>query len=416
MNFELFTAKRIHFSKADGDRKVTPPAVHIAIAGIALGLATMILSVAIVIGFKNEVRNKVIGFGSHIQITNFDSNSSYETSPIMVSDSLLEDLRSYPGVRHVEAFATKPGLLQTETDVQGIVLKGIDENFDWTFFAGHLVEGETFSIDAGKTSADVIISNYLAHTLRLKCGDSFFAYFVQQEDARARKLHITGIYDTGFIDYDKLYVFADIKQVRRLNGWDKDAVSGLEVLVDDYTRLDAITENLYFHLIDKQDREGNTFYVRSIKELTPMIFNWLDVLDMNVVIILILMMAVAGCTMISGLLIIIMERTNMIGILKALGQPDRSIRKVFLYIASFLIGKGMLWGNVIGLAICFLQSQFHLIPLDSSTYYVNAVPIDLNLTSWLLINLGTLAVSMLMMLGPSYLITKISPAKTIRFE
>jgi lipoprotein-releasing system permease protein len=236
------------------------------------------------------------------------------------------------------------------------------------------------------------------------------------EEVRARKLHIRGIYDTGYIDYDKLFIIADLKQVIRLNDWESDAVSGLELFVDDYDRLDAISESLYFHLIDRQDREGNSFYVRSIQELNPMIFNWLNVLDINVAVILVLMMAVAGFTMISGLLIIILERTRMIGVLKALGQEDRSIRKVFLYISSFLIGKGMLWGNVIGLVICFLQSCFHIVSLDPSNYYLNTVPIDLSVTSWLWINLGTWAVSMLMMLGPSYLITKINPARTIRFE
>jgi lipoprotein-releasing system permease protein len=263
----------------------------------------------------------------------------------------------------------------------------------------------------------VIISRYLADLLELKCEDSFQAYFVQNaDDIRARNLHIRGIYETGFIDYDKSFVYADIKQIRRLNGWDEDAVSGLELFVADYNQLDEIAEHLYFHLINKQDREGNTYYVRSIKNLNLMIFNWLNVLDTNVVIILVLLMAVSGFTMISGLLIIILERTNMIGILKALGQSSRSIRSVFLYISVFLIGKGMIWGNVIGLIVCFVQSRFRLIKLEPSDYYLDAVPIDLNFTNWFLINLGALAVSLLMMLMPSYLITKINPARTMHFE
>jgi lipoprotein-releasing system permease protein len=407
----------LYFTKTAGEDKVTPPAVRIAMMGIALGLSMMLLSVAIVIGFKKEVRNKVIGFGSHIRITNFDNNTSYETAPVMVSDTLADELSACPGIRHVERFATTLGILKTETDCQGIVLKGIDEHFDWTFFREYLKEGELFTIDPEKTTTDVLISQYLADLLGLKCGDSFLSYFVQNvEEVRARKLHIRGIYNTGYLDYDKLFIIADIKQVIRLNDWESDAVSGLELFVDDYDRLDEIAEQLYFHMIDKKDRLDNTFYVRSIKELNPMIFNWLDVLDINVAVILVLMMAVAGFTMISGLLIIILERTRMIGILKALGQEDRSIRKVFLYISSFLIGKGMIWGNVIGLAVCFIQSYFHLIPLDPSNYYLDTVPIDLSVTSWLLINLGTWGVSMLMMLGPSYLITQINPARTIRFE
>ncbi len=414
MNLELFIARKIHFSK-QGERQATPPAIRIAMIGIALGLAVMILSVAIVIGFKKEVRNKVIGFGSHIQITNFDNNSSYQTMPIAVSDSFLVALKERSGIRHVETFATKPGILKTETDFQGIVLKGVDRQYDWSFFQKNLKEGEVFQLDSAKRSSDVIISRYLSDLVGLKVGDSFLTYFVE-EDVRARKFHITGIYETGFADYDKLFVIADIRQVKRLNGWSDDQVSGVELLVDDYGQVDSLAENLYFELMDKQDREGNTYYVRSIKELNPMIFSWLEVLDINVVVILVLMLAVAGFTMISGLLIIILERTNMIGILKALGENNRSIRKIFLYVSFFLIGKGMLWGNVIGISLCLLQSYTHLIKLDSSIYYLDAVPVDLNVVSLALLNIGTLLVSMLMMLGPSYLITRISPAKSIRFE
>ncbi len=414
MNLELFIARKIHFSK-QGERQATPPAIRIAMIGIALGLAVMILSVAIVIGFKKEVRNKVIGFGSHIQITNFDNNSSYQTMPIAVSDSFLVALKERSGIRHVETFATKPGILKTETDFQGIVLKGVDRQYDWSFFQKNLKEGEVFQLDSVKRSSDVIISRYLSDLVGLKVGDFFLTYFVE-EDVRARKFHITGIYETGFADYDKLFVIADIRQVKRLNGWSDDQVSGVELLVDDYGQVDSLAENLYFELMDKQDREGNTYYVRSIKELNPMIFSWLEVLDINVVVILVLMLAVAGFTMISGLLIIILERTNMIGILKALGENNRSIRKIFLYVSFFLIGKGMLWGNVIGISLCLLQSYTHLIKLDSSIYYLDAVPVDLNVVSLALLNIGTLLVSMLMMLGPSYLITRISPAKSIRFE
>lgn len=414
MNFELFIAKKIHFSK-EGNKQVTPPAVRIAMIGIALGLAVMILSVAIIIGFKKEIRNKVIGFGSHIQISNFDNNTSYETAPIAVSDTLFNELRAYPGIRHVEKFATKPGILKTDVDFQGIILKGIDQDFDWTFFRENLKEGDLFTIHPKNTTTDVIISQYLSDLLRLKTGDSFLTYFVQEE-VRARKFTITGIYETGFLDYDKLFVIGDIKQVRRLNGWEQDEVSGLELVVDNYNRLDDMAEDLYFDLIEKQDRNGNSFYVRSIKELNPMIFNWLQVLDMNVVVILVLMLAVAGFTMISGLLIIILERTHMIGILKALGEDNTSIRKIFLYVSFFLIGKGMIWGNLIGISLCFLQSRFQILTLDPATYYLNAVPVDLNLLSLILLNIGTLAASMLMMLGPSYLITQIDPARSIRFE
>jgi lipoprotein-releasing system permease protein len=297
------------------------------------------------------------------------------------------------------------------------VLKGVGEEYDWSFFREYLKEGELFDIHPEKTTADVLMSAYQADMLGLTCGDSFLAYFVQSaENVRARKLHIRGIYDTGYVEFDKLFVVADIKQAIRLNGWEDDAASGLELFVDDYNRLDAISEALYFHLIDRRDRLGNTLYARSVKELNPVIFNWLEVLDVNVAVILTLMMAVAGFTMISGLLIIILERIRMIGILKALGQSNRSLRKVFLHISSFLIGKGMLWGNIAAAVICFVQAQFRLISLDPTNYYIDTVPVDLTFTSWLLVNVGAFLVSMLMMLAPSFLIAKVHPARTIRFE
>ena len=394
---------------------MTPPAVRIALLGIALGLAVMILSVAIIVGFKKEVRNKVIGFGSHIRITNFDNNTSYETAPILAGDSLLDALRSWPGVRHVEPFATKPGILKTETDFQGVVLKGVDEHFDWTFFRNNLKEGDVFAIEPGQTSSSALVSRYLANLLKLKTGDTFLTYFVQ-EDVRARRFTIAGVYETGFGDYDQLFVLTDIKQIRRLNGWDEHEVSGLELLVNDYNRVDEIAEDLFFHLAETPDEKGNTLFVRSINDLNPMIFNWLDVLDTNVAVILVLMLAVSGFTMISGLLVIILERIQMIGILKSLGHSNTGIRKVFLYISFFLIGKGMLWGNLTGITLCLLQSSFHLFRLDPSTYYLDSVPIDLSPTALLLLNCGVLLATMLMMLAPSHLITRIEPAKSIHYE
>jgi lipoprotein-releasing system permease protein len=417
MNFELFLAERIHFSKDKGDnRRVTPPVVRIAMAGIAIGLAVMIVSVAVITGFKKEVRNKVIGFGTHIQLTNFDNNISYEAIPVAINDSLRHALISTEGVRHIEVFATKPGIIKTDNDFQGVVLRGMSSDFDTTFFKKHLVEGQMLYIDSLKPSNDVLISRHTANMLHLGCGDSFLAYFVNNEDIRARKLHITGIYDTGFSDYDKLFVICDIKQVRRINGWADDMASGVGIFIDHYNDLDKVTEELYFSLIDQKDRLGNTYYIRSIKELNPMIFNWLAVLDSNVVVILILMILVSGFTMISGLLIIILERTNMIGILKTLGESNYSVRKVFLYVSFFLIIKGMFWGNIIGIAICLLQSHFKWLRLDPENYYIDSVPIEMSIFSLLLINIGSLVVSMFMMIAPSFLITKIEPARSIRFE
>lgn len=416
MNLELFIAKKIHFSK-EGEKQVTLPVVRIAMIGIALGLAVMILSVAIVIGFKKEVRNKVIGFGSNIQIMNFDNNTSFESHPIAVSDSLLEALAASPGVRHVEPFATKLGLIKTDSAFQAIVLKGVNEFYDWSFFREHMKEGDVFQVTPDKNSTDVIISRVLSDKLYLKVGDSFLSNFIKNQDqVQARKFKITGIYETGFLEYDKAYVIADIKQVQRLNGWDEDQVSGLDLFVSDFNNGIQVSEDIALSLEELEDRLGNTYYVRSIQELNPMIFNWLDALDTNVAVILVLLIAVAGFTMISGLLIIILERTNMIGILKALGENNASIRRIFLYVSVFLIGKGMLWGNIVGIALCLLQSHFKIVSLDPSIYYLNAVPVDLNILSLILLNIGTFSVSMLMMLAPSYLITKIDPAKTIHFE
>ena len=417
MHFEFFIAKRIHFSKDKGDNKrVTPPVVRVAMAGIAIGLAVMIAAVAIVVGFKKEVRNKVIGFGSHIQLSNFDNNISYESTPIAVSDSLREALLDIKGIRRIEVFATKPGIIKTETDFQGIVLKGMDADFDTAFLKKHLTEGEMIRIDPVNPSNRILISRHTANLLRLDCGDPFTVLFYVDENVRARRFRIAGIYDTGFVDYDKLFAICDIRHIRSVNGWDEDMASRVGIFVDDYNRLDDLTDELYSLLFNHRDRLGNILFARSIKDLKPEIFSWLDILNSNVAIILILLIVVSGFTMISGLLIIILERINMIGILKALGQCNYSIRKIFLYLSFFLIVKGMFWGNIIGLGVCLLQKHFQWFKLNPETYYLNSVPVDLNWIFIVLVNIGSLAVSMLMMIAPSYLITKIEPAKTIRFE
>lgn len=418
VNFEFFLARRIHFSREKDDHKrATPPVVRIAMAGIAIGLAVMIAAVAIVVGFKKEVRNKVIGFDSHIQLSNFDNNISYESTPIAVNDSLREVLLNTKGVRHIEVFATKPGLIKTKTDFQGIVLKGVDADFDTAFLKKNLVEGEMITFNSETAGNQILISRSTANMLHLKCNDTFFIYFVSGEGMMGvRRFQVSGIYDTGYSDYDKLFAFGDIRLIRRINGWDDDMVSRLSIFIDNYNDLDDLTEALYFELIDKKDRFGNIYYIRSIKELNPMIFNWLSVLDSNVAIILVLMILVSGFTMISGLLIIILERTGMIGILKALGYNNYNLRKVFLYVSIFLIIKGMCWGNVIGLSFCLLQFHFHWLQLNPETYYINSVPIDLNWAHVAMINIGSFAVSILMMIAPSYIITKIEPSKSIRFE
>ena len=414
MSVEFFIAQRIH-KKSGGDRNVSPPAIRVAVVSIAIGLAVMIIAVAVVIGFKKEIRAKVIGFGSHIQITNFEINYSFEMQPVAVSDTLMNELQNRFNILRVEKFATKPGIMKTDENFQGVVFKGVDEHYNWDFFQSNLVEGRLPNIRSDSTTLEVIISQTIADKLHLKLNDSFLAYFIQ-EPVRARKFNITGIYQTYFSDYDKIFILLDIKQIRQLNQWDEDMVSGLEIYVNDYKRLDATADSLYFELQMRKDRLDNTYLSQSIKYRKPEIFDWLNVLDMNVVIILTLMLLVAGFSMISGLLIIILERANMIGILKALGQNNTSIRKIFLYLSAFLIGKGLFWGNILALSICLIQYHFGILKLNPDVYYLAKVPIDFSIVSVLLINLGTLFVTLLMLILPSYLVASISPAKTIRFE
>ena len=413
MNLEYFIAKRIHFQQ--GKKNVSRPAVRIATIGIALGLAVMIISVAVVIGFKNEIRNKTIGFGGHIQITNFDNNNTYAMNPIQMDKSLIKKIESIDGVRHVERFATKPGIIKTDTEFQGIVIKGIDAGFDWDFFKANLIEGRIIDVSKSTATNEVILSKYLANLLGLKLGDSFFTYFIQDQ-VRARKFKIVGIYSTNFIEYDKLFLLADMRQVQALNDWDSTSFSGLEVLISDFDRIDELGDRVYDLTANKFNEEGNAYSTQTIKQINPQIFSWLDLLDMNVWVILLLMLAVAGFNMISGLLILILERTNMIGILKSMGATDWSVRKIFLYHSFFLISKGIFWGNVIGLSLCALQYFTGIIPLDPEAYYVATVPVSFNWLYIILLNVGTLLASILMMIGPSYLITKIDPAKIIRYE
>jgi len=412
-NLEYFIAKRIHFQQ--GKKNVSRPAVRIAIIGIALGLAVMLISVAVIIGFKNEIRNKTIGFGGHIQITNFDNNNTYMMQPIKMESSLIKKISTIDGVNHVQRFATKPGIIKTEKEFQGIVIKGIDKNFDWDFFKTNLIEGRIIEMSLNSPKNEVIISKYLANLLGLKLEDSFFTYFIQDQ-VRARKFKIVGIYSTNFIEYDKLFIISDMRHVQSLNDWDSASFSGLEVLIDDFDRIDIIGHAVYTATANKFNEEGNAYTTQNIKEINPQIFSWLDFLDMNVWVILFLMLAVSGFNMISGLLILILERTNMIGILKSIGANNWSIRKIFLYHSFFLVSKGMLWGNIIGLTLCAIQYFTGIIPLDPEAYYVATVPISFNWLYIILLNVGTLVASLLMMVGPSYLITKINPAKIIRYE
>jgi len=413
-SFSFFLARRIYRSE-EGGKQVSRPAVLIATVGVALGLAVMILSLAVVIGFKKEVRAKVTGFGSHIQITNFDGVRSYETKPIAADDSIFLALYDYPEVKHVQRYSTKPGMIKMDDAFQGMILKGVGQEFDATFFRNHLVEGEIPQFSDTAASNQIIISKSLASALKLKLEDKVYTYYIEGE-VRARRFTVKGIFQTNFSEYDNNFLLTDIYTVNRLKGWKPYQVSGLEIQVNNFDLLEETTYQIAVDTDRKLDQYGEPFYVRNIEELNPQIFGWLGMLDLNVWVILILMIGVAGFTVISGLLIIILERTNMIGVLKALGANNLTIRKVFLWLSVFLIGKGMLFGNILGLGLYFLQTHFGLFKLDPETYFVDTVPMTLNIWIYLLLNVGTLIVSVLMLIGPSYLITRIEPANSMRYE
>lgn len=387
------------------------PIVRLSVLSIALGLAVMILAVSVTTGFKTAITDKVIGFGSHIQITSFDLNRSYETSPVSINQPFYPGLMDSAGIRHIQVFAIKSGLIKTTDQIHGIILKGISTDFDWSFFKDKIVEGELLVIDTEKISDDILISRKIADRMQFKLGDEVRAYFVNSEEMapRGRKFRIAGIYESGLEEFDNLYLIGDIRHVQRLNNWDKSEISGFEVFVDDYRNIDHMADMVYQVI-------GYNLNITSIKEMYPQIFEWLNLQDMNVIIILTLMIAVAAINMISTLLILILEKTNMIGVLKALGAANRTIRKIFLYNASFIIGRGLVFGNIIGLGIAFLQLHFQLFRLDQESYYVSYVPVQLEVASVLLLNLGTLILCLLFMLIPSYIIMRISPVRAIRWD
>ncbi len=414
MNTELYIAKRIT-KKGDDKKQISGPIVQIAVFGISLGLAVMILSVAIVTGFKNQVSEKIIGFGAHIQVMNFDSNRSFETIPINRYQLPQPLLNKIKGVKHSQVFITKSGIIKTKDNIQAIILKGVDSGFDWTFIKKSLVEGEIFTITDSVKTNKIIISEFISKLLNIKIGDKVPVYFVQ-DPPRVRKFTVCGIYKTSIEDFDKTFAIVDIKHLQKLNGWNKNQVSGYEIIIDDFNNLQNLTDSVYDLAGFQFTEDGSTLKVENIKQQYPQIFDWLNLQNINVWIILTLMLAVAGFNMISGLLILILERTNMIGILKALGYSNWKIRKIFLYQSGFLISKGLLWGNIIGITLCLLQKYFSIIPLDEATYYIDTVPINLQILHIVYLNIGTLLLTLAMMIIPSFLISKISPAKAIKFN
>jgi lipoprotein-releasing system permease protein len=406
MNFELFIARRI---VAKGSANFSRPIIRIAILSIVLGLAVMIISVAIVTGFQQQIRDKVIGFGSHIQILKYDSNLSLEPEPVAKNQEFYPRLAEEDGIRHIQVFAVKAGIIKTEDQIMGVVLKGIGSDYDWSFFEEKLLEGDPLRVTDSAKSNEILISKKMASKLELKTGDEVRMYFIIDNITRGRKFTVSGIYETGLEDFDNSFVIGDIGHIQKLNNWSGDQVTGFEVLIDDFDRLDEIGDRIYHSI-------GYDLDARTIKQLYPQMFDWLDLQDMNVIIILVLMVLVSAITMISTLLILILERTNMIGVLKALGSRNWSVRKIFLYNAAYLIGVGLFWGNVFGLALCLVQKYFGIMKLPQESYYVSVVPINLEVLPILALNMGTLLLCVVMLIIPSYIITRITPARAIRYS
>ncbi len=406
MNLPYYIALR--FGHGDKSSRFTGIVKKISVISIALGLAAMVISVAIVTGFQQEIREKAIGFGSHIQITHFDYNISHETRPISKNQHFYPDLKEVSGIRHIQIFATKAGIIKTDDDIHGTVLKGIGDDFDWSFFDKTIIEGKPISFEKEGASNDIIISKSVANMLNLNLEDDVIIYFIE-DPPRVRRLNISGIYETGLTELDELFILGDIRHIQRLNNWDEDEIAGFEVLIDDYDQLERLGNYVYEEI-------GYELISKTIAQLYPQIFDWLELLDMNVYVIIFLMVIVAGINMITTLLISVLEKTNLIGIMKALGGNNNLIRRIFLYNAGFMIARGLLIGNAIALALCLIQYYTGIITLPQESYYVSEVPININLLHILLLNAGTFLVCIFMLILPSYIVTRISPVKAITFR
>ena len=399
-------ARRLYFSE-EGKSLTSRPAVRVALAGIIIGMLVMVVAICVVVGFKLEVKSRVAGFGSHIQVVNFDNNATYELQPIEVSDSLINKLNAIEHVKHVSVFASKPGILKTDSAFQGVIFKGTNY---WDYFADNLVTGSL-----PNASNEVIISTILANQLCLHTGDQIVCYFVN-ESLRVRKLTISGLYNTCMSEMDRLFIMGDIALVRQLNQWTEKQVSGVEILVDDLSHLHDVADRVYFATANRLDEAGNALYTQTLEQLNPQIFGWLDLLDMNVVIIIVLMLCVSGFSIITGLIILVLESITLIGILKALGANNSFIRRIFIFETILLVGKGIIWGNLLGFGVVVLQYFTHIIPLDAATYYVNYVPMAFPWGGLILLNLGLILVSWLVLLAPSAIVSQISPARVMHFE
>ncbi len=415
MKLPLFLARKI-YANPDSRHQVSRPAVKTAIAGVAIGLTVMLVTVSVVLGFKHSIRDKVIGFGSHIQVENFLTMQGSDPYPVCMDDSLMGVLRRIPGISQVERYAYMQGILKTDQDFLGITFKGVAQEYDTTFIHQNLVEGAIPHFTDSVGTRCLLLSKMTADKLHLKSGDKVYAYFISSGDVRARVFTVSGIYQTNLTQFDDNICFADLYTVARLNKWTGGQCTGAELRLLDFNELDAVSSQVVKCVNRTVDHEANTLMTRTIHEAYPQIFNWLELLDINVWIILALMVCVASFTMISGLLIIILERTQMIGILKALGANDATIRHTFLWFATFIIGRGMVVGNAFGFLLILLQQHFGLVKLDPANYYVSTAPVELDWLFVLLINVATLVVCVLVLIAPSYIISRISPSKSMRYE
>lgn len=414
MNLPFFIAKRIYSNQGD-KRKVSRPAIRIATIGVAIGLAVMIVTVSVVLGFKHTIRDKVIGFGSHIQVQNMLTFLSTDSYPIIINDSVIRSYEQIEGVKHAERYAYSQGILKTDDDFLGVMFKGVGPEYDLNFLSHHLLEGEMPVFSDTASTNKILISKMIADKLRLKAGDRIFAYFIG-ESVRTRRFTIIGIYQTNMTRFDESLCFTDLYTTRKLNDWEDDQCSGAEITVNDFDQLQA-TADLFIENVNRRtDKDFNTYSSQTIYEAYPQVFNWLELLDINVWIILVLMVCVAGFTMISGLLIIILERTQMIGVMKALGARNKTIRHTFLWFAVFIIGQGLLLGNILGIGIIALQKYTGLVKLDPQTYYVSEAPMEVNIPLFVLLNIATLIICVFVLIAPSYFVSHIHPAKSMRYE
>ena len=376
----------------------------------------MIITVSVILGFKHTIRDKVVGFGSHIQVTHFVTQQTAVPAPIAISDTLMRELKAIPNVRQVECYTMTQGILKTDSDFLGVAFKGVGEDYDLSFIRQNMQEGKLPTFSSQKSSNHIVVSRKQADKLHLHVGDKVYAYFIGYDDVRARRFTVSGIYKSNMKQFDDVLCLTDLRTTRRLNDWESDQCSGAEILVKDFDRINETNMAVVELVKNNSDHYGETLSSQTIFEAYPQIFSWLSLLDINVWIILALMVCVAGFTMISGLLIIILERTQMIGILKALGARNKTVRHTFLWFAAFIISQGLLIGDVIGIGLVVLQQQTGFIHLDPASYYVDTAPMELNIPIIVILNIATLLISVFVLIAPSYLVSHIQPVKAMQFD